>query len=196
MMKEIVLKSAKPEEYGDEVVTCRVIERADINAYLAAIPEERKICATKVAPVEAKPGQVGEEVHTVLLTERNGKTYILSEEDNVVRQREVEGQMCNDIIVTNVNSTSNERYVVKADKFLRMYVPNEDGTFTPQPEERELVQVDEDIIIKTSWGSDAVCLKGSYIVIYNAEENDFNTIEQGAMKSTYRVSTPKQKKLS
>ena len=196
MMKEIVLKSCRPEEYGDEVVTCRVIENADINAYLATIPEEKRVRATKVAPVEAKPGKVGEVIHTVLLTERDGKVYILSEEDNTVRQREVEGQMCSDMIITNIHSTSNERYVVKADKFLRMYVPNEDGTFTPQPDERELVQVDEDIIIKTSWGSDAVCLKGSYIVIYNAEENDFNTIEQGAMKSTYKVTPSKQKKLS
>ena len=55
MMKEIVLKSVKPEEYGDEVVTCRVIENEDINAYIATIPEERRVIATKVAPVEAKP---------------------------------------------------------------------------------------------------------------------------------------------
>jgi hypothetical protein len=196
MYKEIVLKSVKPEEYGDEVVTCRVIENADVNAYLATIPEERRHQATKVAPVEARRGEEGEVIHTVLLTERNGRTYIIHEEDGTVKRREVEGEEMTDVVVTNVHSTSNEQYVVRADKFIKMYVPNEDGTFTPQPDERELVQVDEDIIIKTAWGSDAVCLKGSYIVIYNAEENDFNTIEQGAMKSTYKVSTPKQKKLS
>lgn len=196
MMKEIVLKSCRPEEYGDEVVTCRVIENADINAYLATIPEEKRVRATKVAPVEAKPGKVGEVIHTVLLTERDGKTYIIHEEDGTVGEREIDGQMYPDMVVTNVHSTSNEQYVVKANKFVNMYVPNEDGTFTPQPDERELVQVDEDIIIMTAWGSEAVCLKGSYIVIYNAEENDFNTIEQGAMKSTYKVSTSKTKKLS
>lgn len=196
MEKKVVLKSIRPEEYGDEVVTCRVIENADINAYLATIPEERRVLATKVAPVEARRGVVGETVHTVLLTERDGRTYVLSEEDATVGEREVEGVKVPDIVVTNVNSTSNEQYVVKANKFGNMYVANEDGTWTPQPDERELVQVDEDIIIKTAWGSEAVCLKGSYIVIYNAEENDFNTLEQGAMKSTYKVSTPKQKKLS
>ena len=196
MMKEIVLKSCRPEEYGDEVVTCRVIENADINAYLATIPEEKRVRATKVAPVEARRGNVGETIHTVLLTERDGKTYILSEEDATVGEREVEGHMVPDIVVTNVNSTSNEEYVVKSNKFGNMYVANEDGTWTPQPDERELVQVDEDIIIKTAWGSEAVCLSGSYIVIYNAEENDFNTLEQGAMRSTYKVSTPKTKKLS
>ena len=196
MMKEIVLKSVKPEEYGDEVVTCRVIENADVNAYLATIPGEKKVRSTKFAPVEAKPGQVGEVIHTVLLTERDGKTYIIHEEDGTVGQREIDGQMYADMVVTNVNSTSNEQYVVKADKFIKMYTPNEDGTFTPQPDERELVQVDEDVIIMTAWGTEAVCLKGSYIVIYNAEENDFNTIEQGAKKSTYKDVTPKAKKLS
>ena len=195
-MKEIVLKSVNKEEYGVEVVTCRVIENADINAYIATIPEERRVRATKIAPVEAKPGKVGEVIHTVLLTERNGKVYIIHEEDGTVGQREVEGQQCTDMVITNIHSTSNEKYVVKADKFIKMYAPNEDGTFTPQPDERELVQVNEDIIIKTAWESEAVCLKGSYIVIYNQEANDFNTIEQGAMKSTYKVSTPKQKKLS
>ena len=196
MMKEIVLKSVKPEEYGDEVVTCRVIENEDINAYIATIPEERRVIATKVAPVEAKPGTVGEVIHTVLLTEREGKTYIIHEEDGTVGEREIDGQKYADMVVTNINSTSNERYVVKANKFINMYVANEDGTFTPQPDERELVQVDEDIIIKTAWGSEAVCLKGSYIVIYNAEENDFNTIEQGAKNSTYKDVSSKTKKLS
>lgn len=196
MEKKVVLKSIKPEEYGDEIVTCRVIENADVNAYLATIPEEKKFSATKVAPVVARPGVVGEVVHTVLLTERNGKVYILSEEDGVVGEREIDGKMYPDMVITNVHSTSNEQYVVRADKFLRMYIPNEDGTFTPVPDERDFATVDEDIIIKTAWGSDAVCLSGSSVVTYSAEDNDFNTVEQGAEKSTYKRVKPKQKKLS
>ena len=196
MEKKVVLKSIKPEEYGDEVVTCRVIENEDVAAYVATIPEERKVRATKVAPVVAEAGQVGEVVHTVLLTERDGKVYILSEEDNTVGEREIDGEMYSDMIVTNIHSTSNERYVVKANKFVQMYTPNEDGTFSPVPDERELVQVDEDIIVKTAWGSEAVCLKGSYIVIYSLEDNDVNTVEQGAKKSTYVDVIPPQKKLS
>lgn len=196
MEKKVVLKSIKPEEYGDEVVTCRVIENADVNAYLATIPEEKKFRATKVAPVVARPGVVGEVIHTVLLTERNGKVYILSEEDGVVGEREIDGKMYPDMVITNVHSTSNEQYVVRADKFLRMYIPNEDGTFTPVPDERDFASVDEDVIIMTAWGSEAVCLSGSSIVTYSAEDNDFNTVEQGAEKSTYRRVKPKQKKLS
>lgn len=74
-----------------------------------------------------------------------------------------------------------------------MYTQNEDGTWTPNPDERLLTQVDEDVIIKTAWGSEAVCLKGSYIVTYNAEENDFNTLEQGAFESTYKKTATKTK---
>ena len=196
MFEKIVLKSVKPEEYGDEVVTCRVIENADINAYLATIPEEKKYRATKVAPVVARPGKVGEVIHTVLLTERDGNVYIIHEEDGVVGEREIDGKMYPDMVITNIHSSSKEQYVVKADKFLRMYTPNEDGTFTPVPDEREFTTVDEDIIIMTAWGSPAVCLSGSSIVTYNAEENDFNTVEKGAEKSTYQRVTPKQKKLS
>lgn len=186
MRKEIVLKSCNPKEYGDEVVECRVIENADINAYLATIPEERKFYATKIAPVTARAGIVGEEIHTTLLTERNGQVYILSEEDNTIREREVDGTMLPDFVITNVNSTSKEEYIVKAANLIKMYTQNEDGTWTPSPDERLLTQVDEDVIIKTAWGSEAVCLKGSYIVTYNAEENDFNTLEQGAFNSTYK----------
>ena len=39
----------------------------------------------------------------------------------------------------------------------------------------------------TLWGSEAICLKGSYIVVYNASENDYNTLERGARESTYTV---------
>lgn len=44
-------------------------------------------------------------------------------------------------------------------------------------------------------GSKAICLKGGYIVTYNAEENDYNTLEKGAFESTYTVETGKVKKL-
>lgn len=45
----------------------------------------------------------------------------------------------------------------------------------------------ENVIIETAWGSKAVCLAGSYIVTYNASENDFNTVEKGAVASTYQI---------
>lgn len=193
MMKEIVLKSCNPEEYPDEVVSCRVIQNADINAYLETIPEERKVVATKTAPVEARAGRVGEKVDTVLYTERNSRLYILSEESNTVGEREVDGQMLPDVVVTNSNSTSNESYVVKANKFGKLYDPSQDGTWVPVPDARQLCQVDEDVVIITAWGSEAVCLKGSYIVVYDASQNDFNTLEQGAKTSTYSDVKPSQK---
>jgi len=186
--RDVVLKSLHPEQYPDKVVRCRVIQNEDINAYIDAISDEEKMVATKTAPVEARLGQVGETVHTTLTTVYEGNEYILSEEDNVVGEREMgDGTMAPDVVVTNVNSTSNEQYVVKANKFSNMYEPNDDGTFTPAPDPRELTRVSEDIIIMTAWGAPAVCLAGSYIVTYDAASNDFNTIEQGAFNSTYEV---------
>ena len=189
MIRDIVLKSCNPEEYPDEVVSCRLIKNGDINAYLQTIPEERKVVATKVAPVEIRKGEVGEVVHTVLYTERNGRRYILSEETATVGERAVpqlDGMVCPDAVVINTNSTSNEAYVVKANKVLSLYEYSEqEKAWIPTREERQLCQVDEDVVIETAWGSEAVCLKGSYIVVYDTSQNDFNTLEKGAKDSTY-----------
>lgn len=194
--RDVVLKSLHPEQYPDKVVRCKVIQNEDINEYVNGISDEEKMVATKTAPVEARLGQVGETVHTTLTTVYEGNEYILSEEDNVVGERELEdGTIVPDVVVTNINSTSNEQYVVKANKFSRMYTANEDGTFTPTPDPRELTRVSEDVIIMTAWGAPAVCLAGSYIVTYDAANNDFNTIEQGAFNSTYEVQESLNKRL-
>lgn len=72
---------------------------------------------------------------------------------------------------------------------------NDNITYIPKYDPRELTQVDENVMITTAWGSKAVCLKGSYIVTYNVLENDYNTLEQGAFNSTYTIEDPKVKKL-
>ena len=186
MFKEIQLKSAHPEEYPDITVNCKVIPNEEIKEYVDSIPEENKQVANKVAPVAAREGKEGEVISTFIKCHVDGKEYILGEEQTEVKNRDGK----NDIVVTNINSTSDESYVVKANKFNETYTPNQDGTFTPVPEERELTKVDENVIIITAWGSEAICLKGSYIVTYNAEENDFNTLEEGAYNATYEeVST-------
>ena len=38
----------------------------------------------------------------------------------------------------------------------------------------------------TLWGEPALCLAGSYIVTYNADERDYNTVEKAAFESTYK----------
>lgn len=199
-MKKVVLKSANPEEYGDLVIECRVIANEEIGDYVKSIPEERKFSAYKSAPVEARVGTPGEEVKTVLVTEVNGKKYFLSEEDNVVKTRHAtidgrEGEY-NDIVVTNTNSTSSEQYVVKAEKFATTYQSSGDE-FVPVYDSRSFAQVDENVIIMTSWGAPAICLAGSYIVAYDASKNDYNTVEKGAFESTYtKESGQKVKKKS
>ena len=66
MKEKIILKSANPEEYGDLVVECRVIENDKIGEYLETIPAERKFVGYKYAPVVVRDGIEGEVVETVL----------------------------------------------------------------------------------------------------------------------------------
>ena len=126
--------------------------------------------------------------------------YILSEEKGTVKVRpvtikaedgEVKTVELPDMVVTNISSTSNEQYIVKAAKFFQTYwfIENEPEKqlFIPDDDPRILTKVDENVIIVTAWGAKAICLKGSYIVTYNAEENDYNTLEEGAFRSTYQI---------
>jgi hypothetical protein len=182
MNKEVYLKSTNPELYPDIKVVCKVIPNDQVKEYVKSIPEERKQVAAKTAPVIARKGIEGEVIKTDIKCHLAGREYILGEEQTTVKNRD--GVL--DVVVTNTNSTSNESYVVKGKKFIETYTPNDDTTFSPIPEERELAQVDENVIITTAWGSEAVCLKGSYIVTYNAEENDFNVLEQEAYEKTYQ----------
>ena len=100
-----------------------------------------------------------------------------------------------DIIVTNTHSTSNEEYIVRANKFPKMYSANTDGIFTPAPEPRQVARLSEDVVIETSWGEMAVGLNGSYIVTYDAERQSYNTIEKGVFESTYTIQDGLNKQL-
>ena len=200
MKEKIILKSSHPEEYPDLAVECKVIPNDKIGEYLETIPEEKKFYAYKTALVQARKGIVGEVIKTTLKTVVDGREYILAEEENTVRERTYKKQTTlrsgevveqeitePDVVVTNYHSTSNEEYVVKHEKFMKTYTYeyNHGFKFAPVKDTRLLSQVDENVIIMTSWGAPAVCLAGSYIVTYDALSNDYNTIEAGAFNSTY-----------
>lgn len=199
MKEKVILKSANPEVYGDLVIECKVIENDKIGKYLSTISEEKKFIAYKSGEVKARKGIEGEVIKTVLKTEIDGKEYILNEEEGkvCVRTYEKDGKQITapDVVVTNVSSTSNEEYVVKHQKFMQTYEMGENDSWIPSYDARVLTQIDEDIIIMTAWGSKAICLKGGYIVTYNAEENDYNTLEKGAFNSTYTKESENSKKL-
>lgn len=215
MKEKIILKSTHPESYPDLEVECRVIENDKIGEYLESIPEERKFIGYKKGMVTARKGIPGEVIKTVLKTVVDGKEYILNEEETIVKERTYSKKLLVagnieeyevrdvDMVVTNIHSTSNEEYVVRYDKFISTYNFVADGIqvrrgFSPRWEPvydpRILTQIDENVIIMTAWGSEAICLAGSYIVTYNAATNDYNTLEQGAFDSTYvREEQPKTK---
>ena len=203
MKEKIILKSLNPERYPDLEIECAVITNDQITDYVATIPEERKIVASKTAKVKARYGTPGEIIQTTLKVTVNGYDYILQEETTEVKLRNADdGIQKVDIVVKNINSTSNEEYVVKYAKFIEMYTSactsgachcGASVCYLPNDEPRQLAQVDENIIIITAWGSKAICLAGSYIVTYNAEENDYNTLEKGAFDSTYTVTEQPRK---
>ena len=202
MKEKVILKSAHPEEYPDLVIECRVIQNAEIGAYLEEITQNGAVSfyAYKSAPVLARTGEVGEVIKTTLVTFVDGREYVLSEEENVVKERPVKTEsgvtQMRDVVITNHNSTSNEQYIVKAEKFLKTYEYigskrlDHADVYEPVYESRLLTQVPENVIIMTSWGAPAVCLAGSYIVTYDAASNDYNTIERGAFESTYVYEGP------
>ena len=189
--KKVVLRSTHPEEYPDLVIECRVLKNGEIGGYLSTIPAEKKTKAYKSVPVSARQGVEGEEVKSVLTTIYEGREYILGEESGVVKKRD--GEL--DIVVTNTNSTANESYIVKACRFASTYeqIPGT-STYRPVRDEREITEVPENVIIETLWGSEAICLKGGYIVTYDAASCDYNTLERGAFKSTYTREHQKTKK--
>ena len=183
---KVILKSAHPEQYGDLEIECRELTREELTKLIEATPESEKFIGTKTAPVEARKGVPGEEIVTKLTINYEGREYIMSETKNTVQERTVaDGTTKPDIVVTNSQSTSNEQYIVKYEKFAKMYTANNDGTFTPNPDERPLTRVSENIAFTTSWGETVICLAGSYIVTYDAAGNDYNALEQGAFESTY-----------
>lgn len=212
MREKIILKSTNPEQYGDLIVECKVIENDKIGAYLDTIPEERKFIGYKTGMVLARQGKVDEQVKTVLKTIVDGKEYILFEEKGTVKERSyskkilVAGNIDEysvtvpDYVITNIDSTSNEQYITKAEQVEKTYdvlAQCEQGMLLLQPkyDPRVLTQMEENVIIITAWGAKAVCLKGSYIVTYNAEANDYNTLEKGAFESTYTKDEQSLKKI-
>lgn len=173
MKEKIVLKSLYPEQYGDLVIECKVIENDKIGEYLDNIPEDKKFTAYKSGMVLARTGIVGEKIKTVLKTTIDGKQYILSEEEGTVKERPYSKKMlvagnieeypasAPDYVITNISSTSNEEYITKAQQVERTYelvTKTENGDILlPKPELRTLTEVDENVIIITAWGSKAVC---------------------------------------
>lgn len=106
------------------------------------------------------------------------KNMYYSKKKITVKEREYQGN--------NGECTTVPDYVVRYDKFLNTYdIGDAPSEYYPKADWRLLSEVDENLIIVTAWGAKAVCLKGSYIVTYNALENDYNTLEKGAFESTY-----------
>lgn len=180
MQEIVILKSINPEKYPDLKIKCKVIENNEISHYIKKVPDFQKIYAKKKSPVEVRRGVQGEIIKTILKVNIKGRQYILMEEEKIVQD--------GDMVITNVYSSSKEKYVNSKDQFIKNYDGlnrNPDGTCNAIPEILQLVEVDENLIIITNEGNRAICLKGSYIVVNNETLNDYNTLEREAKRLTY-----------
>ena len=199
--RKVVLKSAHPESYPDMEIECLFIPNGEINSYISSIPEEERSVGYKSAPVLARIGEVGEAVVSRIERTIDGKVYYFNEERAVVRSRAYGNGEAVDMVIRNTSSTC-EEYVVKRSKFDTIYEDaGEDAVFEgrhmwfsyiPVPEERELTRVPENVMIETAWGETAIVLAGGFIVTYNAEENDFNVLDEKAYEATYTPVKGKQ----
>ena len=189
--RKVTIKSAHPELYPDMEIECLFIPNGEINDYLASIPEEERSVGYKSAPVLARVGEVGEVVVSRIERTIDGRVYYFNEETATVKSRPYGNGERPDMVVKNVAS-SGEVYVVRREKFKTIYEEYGDGidfdgwySYIPVPEERDLTRVPENVMIETAWGATALVLAGGFIVTYNAEQNDFNVLDEEAYKATY-----------
>ena len=109
----------------------------------------------KVAPVKIRKGKKGEIVKTRLLTSYN-----------------------------DISSLSQEEYIIDPN-FLKEMIKLDNNMYSYKDTPRKLIKADKNISFMTSFGEKAVCLKDSYIVIY--DDDVFNTLEKTAADYTYEI---------
>ena len=182
-MDYVLLKSLDEDTYKDIVVSCEFLDKDALKAY---IRNSKDIyIGKKVAPVKVRKGKKGEEIKTRLLTDYNDRNYILHEEVNYVRLKKTEsGELVCDYIAKNINSLSKEEYIIDPN-YLSKMIKLDDNTYAYEDTPRKLVRVDKNISFMTSFGEKAVCLKDSYIVIY--DDDNYNTLEKTAAEYTYEI---------
>lgn len=182
-MDYVLLKSLDEDTYKDIVVSCEFLDKDALKAYIRNSKDT--YIGKKVAPVKVRKGKKGEEIKTRLLTDYNDRNYILHEEVNYVRLKKTEsGELVCDYIAKNINSLSKEEYIIDPN-YLSKMIKLDDNTYAYEDIPRKLVRVDKNISFMTSFGEKAVCLKDSYIVIY--DDDNYNTLEKTAAEYTYEI---------
>ena len=90
MKEKIILKSANPEQYGDLIIECIVIENDKIGDYLETIPESKKIVGYKTGMVIAQKGQVGEKIVTNKTRSKGIGQLLINKMEEYFKQQECE----------------------------------------------------------------------------------------------------------
>ncbi len=122
----------------------------------------------KYAIVEARPAKPGEKI----VTRVNTKGGTMEETKNQAGQ--------GDFIVTNPGG---EEYIIKSDKFSKLYEKLPDGKFKAMGEVRA-IKTDRNVAFTAPWGEKMNILAGGYLVDNNGDRYG---IEESIFKMTYRL---------
>ena len=182
-MDYVLLKSLDEDTYKDIIVSCEFLDKDALREYIKKSKDV--YIGKKVAPVKIRKGKKGEIVKTRLLTNYNDRNYILHEEENYVKLKKLEsGELCCDYIAKNISSLSQEEYIIDPN-FLKDMIKLDNNMYSYKDTPRKLIKADKNISFMTSFGEKAICLKDSYIVIY--DDDVFNTLEKTAADYTYEI---------
>ena len=125
--------------------------------------------------VEARKGEIGEEIDTRPRVRYQGNLYAIDETKGKVK---VEGSMI-------VKNPDGEEYIVKPEQFEKKYKPtNKEGVFEPIAAPIEYVTVNDNICFEPHWGGYMFGVKGCALNVSNLDE--VYAIQNEAFDKTYQ----------
>lgn len=154
------------------------IGAADKNALLTQVSDMKFIKAKKEAVVTAWPAKLGEKVVTRPGVIIDGKEYSFDETEITVSQKDVDNKC---MLVRNPDG---EVYMVKGEKFEKLYEKVDDTTYKTAGDAKSFVTTTKDICFKASWGEMQYSPKGSKLCV--SENGDIYSITNMAFQTTYK----------
>lgn len=160
--------------------------------------------AFKIGKIIAREGIVGEQIETYTNTG-------LLETTNIVKSENIDGVERPGYVVTKVDENGNPIYdefghtntwIVPASTFEKKYNKTEEpGVYEPEQTTQEFIQVNENIVIKSTRGEDRYFKEGSFLNISNPEKiygiakNEFEeSYKRGGQTLTFNEAIARREK--
>lgn len=168
-------------DYDDielEFKKIEIIDAEDINSVIACVTDGKVIYAKKTAVVTAQLARLGQKVDTTPRCIIDGNVYVFSETKRVICQKDIDD---NSVLIQNPDG---ECYVIKGEKFAKLYKPC-DGGYQTDDSLKKFVTITENICFKAPWGEMLFAPKGSKLCIEYIQSRDIYTVTNSAFQSTY-----------